>query len=296
MSLENHEPTHDILDDAAEALRNIAVPAGPPEDLVQETLARLRSEERTWEANRLRERRRIMFRIARYGGLATAAAAVVVVLGSLWLMHQSAAAAPAFAAVVANVQKAKSVTFRMTQKLMPHSPTIPGKWYFQGDNARLEIVDPQGEVAEAIVVDYRNKKGMKLNFVKKTAAPIPVDKKMPTGFNPIDSLRKAKDSDAKFIGNEERDGRKTRVYEFTEVDVLGLRGKIKEGDTAKLWVDADSGLPVRMVLEVSFMTNGKFKSSLIFEDFQWDKPLPADLFKLEVPPGFKKDQAKKEKD
>jgi outer membrane lipoprotein-sorting protein len=291
VNTENHEPTRDI---AAEVLRNTAIPTGPPEDLVRETLARLRSEELTWEANRLRERRRIMFRIARYGGLAAAAAAVVVVLSSLWLMHQSAT--PAFADVVANVQKAKSVTFRMTQKLTPHSPTLHSKGYLQGDNARLELLDPQDKVVEAFVVDLHNKKGMRLNFVNKTAQPISVDKKMPVGFNPIDDLRKAKDSDAKLIGNEDLNARKTWVYEFTQLHVLGLSGKVKEGETAKLWVDAASGLPARMVIEVSSMTGGKFKSSLIFEDFEWNKPLSADFFKLEVPPGFKKDEEKKEKE
>lgn len=293
MSSENHKPTRDILDQAAEALRNTTVPTGPPEDLVRETLARLRSEERTWEANRLRERRRIMFRFARYGGLAAAAAAVLVFC-SLWLVDRSAA--PAFADVVANVQKAKSVTFRLTQKLTPQSPTIPAKWYLQGDNIRIELLDPQGKVFEAFVADYRNKKGMRLNFENKTVRPIPVDKKVPANFNPIDGLRQAKDSDAKLIGHEDLHDRKMRVYEFTQLKVLGLSGKVKEGETAKLWVDAASGLPVRMVIEVSLMTGGKTKSSLIFEDFEWNKSLSADLFKQEVPPGFKKDEEKKEKE
>ncbi|HTU91506.1 MAG TPA: trypsin-like peptidase domain-containing protein [Gemmataceae bacterium] len=290
MNTENREPRRDILDRAAEALRNTAVPDGPPEDLVQETLARLRSEEHTWEANRLRERRRIMVRIARYGSLAATAAAVVVVLSSLWLMDRSAA--PAFADVVAKVQKAKSVTFRMTQKLTPLSPTIHQKWYLQGDNIRLELLGPQGKsqdqapVFEAFVVDYRNKKGMRLNFMEKTARPMPLNKKMPVDFNPIDSLRQAKDSDAKLIGNEDLHGRKMQVYEFTQLHVFGLSGKVKEGETAKLWVDAASGLPARMVVE-TLLVNGKGKSSLIFDDFQWNKPLPADLFKLEAPPGFK---------
>lgn len=294
MNTENHKPARDILDQAADALRNTSIPAGPPEDLVRETLARLGLEEHTGEALRLRERRRIMFRIARYGSLAAAAAAVVVLLSSLWLMDRSAA--PAFADVVAKVQKAKSVMFRMTQKLTPHSPSIPAKWYLKGDSIRIEMLDPQGEVFTAVVGDYRNKKALQLDFVKKTARALPVDKKMPMGFNPIDGLRRAKDSDAKLIGKEDLNGRKTRVYQLKQLNVLGLSGKVKEGETAKLWVDADSGLPVRMVIEGSFMTGGKAKSSLIFEDFEWNKSLPADLFKLEAPPGFKKDEEKKEKE
>jgi outer membrane lipoprotein-sorting protein len=294
VNTENHRPTRDILDQAAEALRNTAVPAGPPKDLVRETLARLRSEEHTGEANRLRERRRIMFRIARYGGLAAAAAALIVVLGSLWLMNQTAA--PAFADVVAKVQKAKSVTFRMTQKLMPHSRSIPAKWYLQGDSMRMELLDPQGNAFEAFLVDYRNKKVMRLNFMNKTAQFSPVNNKnLPTGSNIIASLREAKDRDAKFIGNEERDGRKTRVYEFTQLHVFELSGKVKKGETAKLWVDAASGLPARMAIETTLLTGGKEKSSLIWEDFEWNKYLSADLFKLEVPPGFKKVDEKEEK-
>ncbi len=283
MNSENHEPLPDIVDQAAEALRNTAIPAGPPDDLVQETLARVGTEERTWEANRLRERRRIMFRIARYGGLAAAAVAGIVALASLWLIDRSAA--PAFADVITKVQKAKSVTFHVTQKLTPQSPTVHSKWYLQDDDIRIELLGPHGEKGMAYVVNYRDQKAMEINFVRQTARPIPVAKKMPVGFNPIASLRQAKDTDAKLIGNENLDGRMTQVYEFTRLHVLGMSGQVKQGETAKLWVDAVTGLPVRMVIE-TLLAKGNGKSSFVFDDFHWNKPLPADLFSLSVPKGY----------
>jgi hypothetical protein len=202
-------------------------------------------------------------------------------------------ATPAFASVVANVRKAKSVTYRLAQKLTLRSPTLNQKWYLDGDNIRLELLGIEGQVHdetppvfEAFVVDFRNKEAVRLDFMRKTVQHIPVGENIPGGFNMIASLRRAKDQDALFINNEHLNGRKTRLYRFTQLHVLGFSGKVKQGETAELWVDASSGLPARMVIE-TLLERGRGKSSLIFHDFQWNIPLPADLFKAEAPPGFK---------
>src|SRR5437763_15907807 len=65
--------------------------------------------------------------------------------------------------------------------------------------------------------------------------------------NPIEELRKLKNDDAERIGEEEIDGRKTQVYRLKKADFIELR--LGEGDTAKLWVDPKTGLPVRIRID-----------------------------------------------
>jgi outer membrane lipoprotein-sorting protein len=78
------------------------------------------------------------------------------------------------------------------------------------------------------------------------------------------------------------DGRKTQVYRIKKAEVfMGLR--LTEGETAKLWVDAKTGLPVRIAVGDP---SDKDKRFIVFEQFAWNEALDPDLFSLEVPKGF----------
>lgn len=83
-------------------------------------------------------------------------------------------------------------------------------------------------------------------------------------------------------------GRKTRVYKLLRVDIGGEQHTLKEGETATLSVDAESGLPVRLEAELLPPGgDGKTKSSVVMGNLEWNKPLDPSLFKLEAPEGFK---------
>jgi outer membrane lipoprotein-sorting protein len=60
---------------------------------------------------------------------------------------------------------------------------------------------------------------------------------------------------------------------------------VDEGETATLWVDPDSGLPVRIEL-VSLSADRKDKALLIFDQLTWNESLDAALFELEPTEGF----------
>ena len=128
---------------------------------------------------------------------------------------------------------------------------------------------------------------MQFDYTTKTAKKIEADEKMwqqmaKTMADPIKQLRDLKEQDVERLGKEELDGRKTLVYRLKKTDIfMGLT--ITKDDTAKLWVDAKSGLPVRIAVGDPADTDKPF---VVFEQFTWNEALAPDLFKLDVPKGF----------
>jgi len=233
-----------------------------------------------------------MFLMLRYGSVATVAAALVA---GIVLFTAERHAAIAFADVVQNVKDAKSVSFTCIQKITPNSSTLEQKWFMQGDAMRVEMPGQQeafqGKVKEpvvlAIVGDLKQKKALQIDFVGKTAQWLKVDEKAAQQFvNPVDQLRQLKDQDAERLADEQLDGRATQLYRLKKVGFFGGKGKIEEGEFFKVWVDAKSGLPVRIALE-SWNADKKGKMKLTFDQFTWNEAIAPEMFRLEVPSGFK---------
>ena len=241
-----------------------------------------------------------MFRIAGYSSAVAAAVLFVIAATGLFLLDRTAA--PAFADVVENVRKAKSVTFVTKMPTLvkgKEGGILQQKVYVQGEVLRMEVPSAQEGVTVpadappillAIIMDPKQKKALQLDFTKKTAKFLkPDDDKkwaaMAKAFaNPVEQLSQLKGDDAEHLGKEELDGVKTEVYKLKKKDIfLGMH--LTGGETAKLWVDAKSGLPVRITIEPA--PNSKDKTPLfVFEQFKWNEALDADLFKLEAPKGF----------
>ena len=287
MTEPNHQPQPDLLDAATAALRDTPVPLGPSDRLASSTVEALQTLTPSLETLRRQQRRKLMFRIARYGSLATAAA-VLLFLGTAFFLTQRVA----FADVVENVKKAKAVNFTCKQKVTPNSPMLEQKWFVQGDFMRLEMPGIQEAfraeepVILAVIADFKEKKGLQIDYPTKTAKWLKFDEKMTKQFvNPIDQLRKLKDQDAERAPDEELDGRKVQVYLLKKLDFFGGKGPIEEGESFKVWVDPKSGLPVRIVIE-GWNSDKKGKQILTFSDFTWNQPVAAEMFKLEVPKGF----------
>jgi outer membrane lipoprotein-sorting protein len=171
------------------------------------------------------------------------------------------------------------------------------KFYIQGDVCRMELPSVQdGNPAPAdapanflvIILDGKEKKALQLDYVAKTAKTTSADEKMWQHMSrsladPIKQLRELKEGDAERIGEEELDGVKTQVYRLTGKDIfMGLT--LEKGETAKLWVDPKSGLPVRLSVGDP---EDKDKMFMVFKDFRWNEALEPGLFKLDVPKAFR---------
>jgi outer membrane lipoprotein-sorting protein len=290
VSISDGRQTGDVLDRATGALRDAPVPGGPPPWLVASTLRALQPPGAAPDAVRRRERRRIMFRIIRYGGLAAAAVLVGVAIAALALLDR--AAGPAFADVLENVKKARSVSFTVLQQRTAASPPLESRWYFQGDAMRLEVLgtpeaaDAPKPPLQVVIADLKEKKALRLDFVRKSYGWMTIDEEVAHQFaNPIEQLRQLKDQDAERQGDEELDGRKVQVYRLKGLDLFMARGKVEEGESAKLWVDPRSGLPVRLALESS-IPSGKGKAVVVLSSFTWNEPIAPEMFRMEVPEGF----------
>ena len=75
-----------------------------------------------------------MFRIARYGGLTTAAALLIALVGSFWFLDSGTA----FADVLKAVNEARSVSFTMASQF-GHGPATGMKFHQQGSVIRYEM-------------------------------------------------------------------------------------------------------------------------------------------------------------
>ena len=296
MSERNERPEPDVLEQATAALRDLHVPEGPPPSLKASTVEVMESTNTTPDIVRLSGRKRKMFRYLRYSGAAAAVTAIATLVGWLFLTDRTALA---FGDVVENVKKASSVTF------ITKIPTIvqgsqrgvlQQKFYIMGDGFRMELPSAQQDVQIppdapsvllAIIADLKQKKGLELDFVRKTAHYHDVDDKRWQEMsqelaNPVEKLKQLKNDDAEIIGNEQVDGRKTQVYRLKRPDIfMGVR--VNKDETAKLWVDTQSGLPVRIAVGDPLDNTKPF---IVFEQFTWNEPLDRSLFKLEVPEGF----------
>jgi outer membrane lipoprotein-sorting protein len=273
---ERHDPT--ILDRATQAMRAVPTPAGPPADVVARALEALNAASISPDIVRLRERRKLMFRILRYSTGAVAGL-LAIVAGTIWLMDRNASVS--FAQVVDNVQKAKSVSFVLKQKL-GGQPELESRMFIQGDFFRYELDGPPPMGTMLImIVNGNERKGLQLDVARKIATKIDLEGRVPAEElrEPIERLRNLKanaNDNVTALGDEELNGRKCQVYQ--------VKGRIKEAsrfvpDEFKLWVDAKSGWPVRIQAADA-------QTSLTFELFKWDEPLRDELFSLKVPRGY----------
>jgi outer membrane lipoprotein-sorting protein len=282
MNNPNQQPPTDRLDQATTALRNSQTPSGPSQQLVEQTVSSLLNPP---EPIRPSFRRMIMFQLARHSKLAAATLLLGFGCGIFWLIDRGAA--PAFAQVLENVKKATSVTYTLKRKENPPQGRDPAesetKWYFIDGFERVETTDNKNRS----ITDYKQKQNLKLDFEKKTARLRQISDAQ-AALSPMDDLRKLAESQAELLETTELDGKKVRVYRLKQVVfprfAIGPGNKNDKNVDARVWVDAETNLPVRFSLDVDGRTQ---QVSVVFEKFTWNEQLDPKLFNLDIPEGFK---------
>lgn len=283
MSDLNYQPTPDILDHATEALRDAPVPAGLPADLTAATLAAVNNRLAGMvpvELARQQRRRRIM----RYVGFGTATAAAVVLATAAALFWTGGSAAAHIQKALDNAEKAKSVKVIVTTVnaeapgKMTHAATI----FRQGDRVRSEAVwmPPDVPVKPITLADLKTRKMLNLTPEAKTAQRGTLSAQesqaltaMMGNFAAMKArLTGGDDKTVKALGEEEIDGRKTKVYEIT--------AKVPLPGVWKVWVDPKTDLLVRLA-------DGRPGGGIILNFEDWNKEFDAKVFSLDVPEGYK---------
>lgn len=290
-------PESQQTEDAVRAAPTVEAPASPAA---------------TPDTVRLHERKRTMFRIARYSSIAAAAVVVSVVAGYSLPVHPTASVT--FAQVIENVTKAESISFVFRQKI-GSQPVMVSRMYMQRDRLRMDLVgaeitaDLAGSQAEGakklkelreggnlpvlltLIGDTSRKDAIELDHFRKTAVKskrmyIRAEAGIPQ--NLVEQFRNVKGEDAELVGEHQRDGRKVLAYRLTKLDLPSFMARKEPGDQMEMtvWADAKTGLPVRIRVEGALSATRDDHSFFDWDEFAWNQPLDPGLFSLEVPEGY----------
>jgi len=294
------EPTADILDKATTALRTAPISDSPSPGLVAAVIVALESQNASLVVGQ-HHHKVLLVRAMRYGSLA----AIVLLAVAAALIWSDRAATSTFAQVIDNTKKATSVIFNGKATVSSSAPErrtkllSEGKSYLQGHLERTESrTDQNGfdgpyRPSESISIsDWRTKQELVLNPAAKTAGWLDIDKIATEYKNPIEAISTLVDNDAELVGDEELNGRKTRMFKLLRTDFLfGHKANNAQEGEGKLWVDSKTNLPVKLTAETTLGVDGK-KLSVVFDNFVWNQPIDPKLFEMKVPDGFDVIEAK----
>jgi hypothetical protein len=266
----------EMLSSATEVLRD-ATSESPPPDLARLTIDKIRSLEtgfRSTSPARTSHRPRKWSRVLRVSAVAAAVALTAIV--AVWWTVVDRAASPAFAQVIEEVAKAKSVTFVSKSEVRTDLNVDVIKehirWYVQGQQIRMEEV---AGGAIALITDWKQKTVSKLDKkLKKATVNFLVEEFTEHVTDPVKQLQQLNVEDAQLIGEEILDGRTVQVYQLNKVEFLFVRGRGR----MKIWVDPATRLPVKIRFEPT-RKNVPIGYTEISE-FEWNKRLDESLFQI----------------
>jgi hypothetical protein len=272
---DNLRPSPDVLDAATAALRDAAVPPGPPDRLTADTLAAVATRRAARPSS---QRRRWIMRIIGAGTLTTAAAVVTALVA-----FPASSPAGELKKAVQKAEQAKTVRVQIeTDHGGDSKMTVTN--FIAGDKLRSEF-QPRGLVL--VVNGSEDPKGMMLITKMQTFREVDPDKdalvKQVRGDvrNALAQFKVPADDKVKGLPDENLDGRKTKVYEIKNVVLPGTRARAD----LKMWIDPKTDLPVQS--RVSAVTEGRTVTTTA-KYLGFNEELDPKLFETKVPEGYRK--------
>jgi outer membrane lipoprotein-sorting protein len=294
----NDEP----LDRAVAALRATPVPAGPPPEVLDAVRA-AGADNQEPRRRSLRERIASMNRLTKFAATLAAAAAVVLATGAAFFLWSGGHSGNLVLADVIKELNVRTARFFMMTTMTPPMPNAPPAnrtevlWMEPGlmrcnqDGAMYQVLNLK--TGKFMVVMPEQKKVMMLDMkgqLKAEAGPGNVSVGVPD---------KAAEADRDFFGklrrlvNEVRGSRPDEVQALGERVIGGRRAigfhkkNYERGADLELWADMETHLPALVIITTSITIDGAASGlTVTMSDFEFDVPLEAGLFSLEVPPGF----------
>lgn len=249
-------------------------------------------------------RRHIM--IASAMKVAAVIAIVGVVVGALVLFD--AGATSAFGQVIDTVLRAESVSFTMRQKL-GNQPAFVTTIAIGDDRMRMDIIGAEGpqegvgqlraemqrqgiDALVSVLGDVATGQVLELNHLAQTFTWKTMDEQIAAQFasaNLIEQFRTLEEESAEWIEETVENGRQLDVYSVTSVNLMGMQGELSggENDRMRVWVDRETSLPVRILLETSFEAEGRSQDWIEFSDFAWNEPVSGNVLTLTIPEGYR---------
>ena len=190
-------------------------------------------------------------------------------------------------------EEIKTVRFRLVGQLA-NDPPLVQRWYMTTDAMRMEL--PGGQAAgvresslplmAAVIESLRLKQGLAIDFLEKQAVRMQLDDaQIRQCHNPAAAMSRIVTDPGEVLREEKVAERKTQVYRLKKLDFLFLTQPVGEKDSAMLWVDLETELPVRIELKIANL-DGQGESKMVFDEFTWNEPIDAKLFELKAPDGF----------
>ena len=294
-SRENHEPRSDPFDvwlqscpaaDVPEGLRARCLATIPEsqqtEDAVRAapTVEAAASPATMPDTVRLHERKRTMFRIPRYSGIA-AAAAVIVVAG-LVAFFVWPGGHPAVADMLKSIT-AKTAKFTVTVRMEPQPAGMPPERTRQmlvmENLIRQELPGGVYKVMDlkssrSVTIIPQQKKVMVTNL--PGLAQVAKDQMSDDFFGElrrrVEELRGSGPKDVEFLPDKTLDGRLAHGF-----------SKRVEGIDITVWADAETCLPVLMEIRYG---GGARQFFVTMSNFEFDVPLDPSLFSMAIPEGY----------
>ena len=189
-------------------------------------------------------------------------------------------------------EEIKTARFRVVGRVA-NDPPVVQHWYLTVDEIRMEmpgeqavsIVETDLPLLATTIQNVRLKQSVEISFVDKRVWRKQLDEKLLRHCqNPAVAMRRIVTNEAELVREEKIAGRVSQVYRVKKLDFLFMSGPDGEKDSATLWVDRETKLPVRIELKSATLDGDGCE--VVFDEFVWNEPLDAKLFALTPPPGF----------
>ena len=254
-----------IVDRAAAALRDQAVPAGPPAEVLGRVLAAGEA-----DGGPGRRHRSGGWRPVRWLQAAAAVLVIGAIAGVLILVTAGSGGA-AWADVQARIRNARTVRFKLTLHSEGAPDMVMTCMFLGPGRLRQEMLTPQKVVSimdvtrgEILLLEPDIKRACPAKISGLPAAQIPQDR--------LSHIRRLIENAETELGRKQIAGRDAKGY------------RVGKGDEQlTIWADAKTGVPIRMEWKI---LAGSTQN--ILTDFQFDRPMDEKLFSLDVPAGYTK--------
>ena len=286
-----------ILKQAQEALADSAIPAGPSENLIRQTLEKIEN-----EPNKIP----LLERILKMKPLIKYAAAAIILVGlSTIFLFPTGRESIALASVYSKIQQAQSFMYKM-------SMTMTGMGEITGQP------DMDGTMEMDMTVTMSSEYGMKMeNHMKSPTSDgktqnitqfaylLPEDKVMVSimpnqkmyqtieftdelleqtqkkNNDPRQMIKEMMESEYIELEQTEINGVKVQGFQTTDP---AISGGISEDCTATLWVDVKTWMPVKY--EIDMKMGKSMETHCVINEFLWDVPISAADFEYTIPDDY----------
>jgi outer membrane lipoprotein-sorting protein len=268
----------DILSRAVAAIRRTAVPDGPSDETLAQTLAALQAAASAPPIT-LFPRRRTMFAVLKLAAAVLVAVSGLLYVGGSWL----AGASVPFEEIAHKLRDAHTLAYNMTMEVPNLKVPITVRLLFKEPwLARSERVPAGGPV---MITNIETGKSLILDPALKTALlvegkppgsahALPKDSAVPALAN----LRNLVDKTGESVGKKQIGGVETQGYRVT----------IETGQELTIWADPKTRQPVRIDITTN-LAGQTLRGSII--DIEIDPKLDDSLFSLDPPQGYKLQKA-----